>query len=80
MLSSATSADGRTVVCEMKNRLNVMGHSLNDSYETAIATFDAEGLIKEFKVYCCRSHLMVVVQAVTGLGPYDKEHGREEWE
>ncbi|KUJ06792.1 uncharacterized protein LY89DRAFT_397492 [Mollisia scopiformis] len=70
IISQSTSADGLTVYCEMKNRLHVLGQTLDPFYETAVVVFDEEGLITEFKNYSCRSHIVEIVQEQTGLGPY----------
>ncbi|TVY40474.1 hypothetical protein LSUB1_G003284 [Lachnellula subtilissima] len=36
--SSLVSEDGRTVMCEMRNRLDVLGTPLDNFYETAVAS------------------------------------------
>jgi hypothetical protein len=72
VLSRATSEDGSTVIVEMKNRLNVLGDTLDPFYETVVATFNDEGLISELKTYSCRSHIVGMIQDKTGVGPYSK--------
>ncbi|TVY40483.1 hypothetical protein LOCC1_G004766 [Lachnellula occidentalis] len=74
------SEDGRTVMCEMRNRLCVLGTPLENFYETAVARFDDEGLIEDFKVYSCRSPIVGVVQTVTGKGPYTAAAAKQEFE
>ncbi|TVY15047.1 hypothetical protein LARI1_G006721 [Lachnellula arida] len=63
------SADGRTVVCEMRNRLNVLGYRLENYFETAVV-----------RVYGCRSPIVGVVQTVTGRGPYTDAAAKREFE
>jgi hypothetical protein len=72
VLSRATSEDGSTVIVEMKNRLSVLGGTLDPFYETVVATFNDEGLISELKTYSCRSHIVGMIQEKTGVGPYSK--------
>ena len=80
VLSRSVSEDGRKATIEMKTRMNVMGKSLDNSYETGVATFNDQGLISDLKVYCCRSQVMLVVQGMTGMGPYSEGFQKEEWE
>lgn len=72
VLSRSTSADGFTIVCETKNRLDVLGEILDPFFETAIVSFNDKGLIIEWKMYSCRSHIVALVQIKTGAGPYSK--------
>ena len=78
--SSLVSEDGRTVMCEMRNRLDVLGTPLDNFYETAVARFNEKGLITDFKVYNCRSPIVGVVQTVTGKGPYTAAAAKQEFE
>lgn len=80
ILSSSTTADGLTLICETKQRINVMGDVLDPFFETEIATFNEEGLIKELKVYSCWSPIVRIVQDKTGVGPMAEGERREEWE
>ncbi|KAI1378716.1 hypothetical protein F4677DRAFT_411792 [Hypoxylon crocopeplum] len=64
------SASGSKVSVEMNNRLLVQGKELDPFPETATAVFNDEGLITDFKLYCCRSSVVAVIQEVTGVGPY----------
>ncbi|UKZ77051.1 hypothetical protein TrVFT333_004768 [Trichoderma virens FT-333] len=64
--------DSRAFV-EMENRYNVHSKVLDDFPETLVATFDDEGLVNTFKLYSCRSHLVMMIQAATGEGPYSEE-------
>ena len=80
ILSSSSTADGLTLCCETKQRINVLGDVLDPFFETEIATFNEEGLIKELKLYCCWSPIVVIVQDKTGVGPMAEGERREEWE
>ena len=73
VLSRSAADDGVTIVCEMKNRLIVLGRSLDPFYETVVVKFNERGLITDFKLYSCRSHIVMIVQEVTGVGPYNSE-------
>ena len=74
--SVTTNADGSsTVFHEMKNHLVVCGDVLDPFYETAVVHFDKDGLITEFKLYSCRSHIVMLIQEHTGVGPYEKHTG-----
>ncbi|KAF2641456.1 hypothetical protein P280DRAFT_313842 [Massarina eburnea CBS 473.64] len=70
VLLFALTSDEYTVLCEMKQRINVMGEIIDPFFETAVVTFDEEGLIKVFKIYNCWSPIVRIVQDKTGLGPY----------
>lgn len=70
VLSHSTSADGKTVFCEMKHSVHIFDELLDPFYETVVAIFDDKGLIKELRQYSCRSHLIEIIQAKTGEGPY----------
>ncbi|MCJ1382580.1 hypothetical protein MMC17_005693 [Xylographa soralifera] len=80
VLSSFTSEDGLKVVCEMKNRLSVIGNPLDPFYETAVATFNEQGLITDFKLYNCRSPIVGIIQTMTGRGPYTLDAAKQEFE
>lgn len=68
--SHCTSPDGKTVFCEMEHCVHVFDEALDPFYETVVAVFNDEGLIKELKQYSCRSHLVEIIQVKTGEGPY----------
>jgi hypothetical protein len=70
VLSRATSDDGSTVIVEMKNRLNVLGGTIDPFYETAIAVYNNAGLITGFMTYSCRSYIVGMIQDKIGNGPY----------
>lgn len=70
ILSHSTAPDGKTVYCEMKNCVHIFDEFLDPFYETVVAVFDDEGLIKELRQYSCRSHIVEIIQAKTGEGPY----------
>ncbi|TVY93673.1 hypothetical protein LAWI1_G001643 [Lachnellula willkommii] len=78
--SLLASDDGRTVVCEMRNRLNVLGYRLENYFETAVVRYDGQGLVSDFRVYGCRSPIVGVVQTVTGRGPYTDAAAKREFE
>lgn len=80
ILASSVTADGLTVFCETKQQINVMGDILDPFFETEIATFNEERLIKELKVYSCWSPIVRIVQDKTGVGPMAEGERREEWE
>lgn len=80
LLSSGTTIDELTLFCETKQRINVMGDILDPFFETEIATFDEEGLIKKLKVYSCWSPIVRIVQDKTGVGPMAEGERREDWE
>ncbi|KAI4859377.1 hypothetical protein F4820DRAFT_439976 [Hypoxylon rubiginosum] len=64
------SAGGSKISVEMDNRLVVQGKDLERFPETATAVFNEQGLIADFKLYCCRSPVVEIIQEVTGIGPY----------
>jgi hypothetical protein len=70
VLSHSSSADRKTLFCEMKHRVDVFGQTVDPYFETAVATMTNEGLIGELKLYSCRSHLVKAYQDHTGFGPY----------
>lgn len=80
ILSSSTTANGLTLFCETKQRINVMGDTLDPFFETEIATFNEEGLITELKMYSCWSPIVTIVQNKTGVGPMAEGERREEWD
>jgi hypothetical protein len=57
----AYSADGKTVMREMKNRLLIAGEPVEDFIETESADFDDEGLIKEYRLHTDSSPVMAVL-------------------
>jgi hypothetical protein len=75
VLSQVTTLtkEGETkLFVEMKNKLHVLGRTVDTFYETAVVTFDAEGLVKELRNYSCRSHVVETVQKETREGPYSE--------
>ena len=40
------------VFCAMKNKLQILGVKVDDFYETEVGTFDDEGKIKRYELYC----------------------------
>ncbi|KAH0490731.1 hypothetical protein TgHK011_002187 [Trichoderma gracile] len=73
VISQSVSEDGGRVFVEMENRYNVHGQILDRFPETLVATFDEEGLVESFKLYSCRSHIVMLIQTATGEGPYSEE-------
>ncbi|TVY78490.1 hypothetical protein LSUE1_G008766 [Lachnellula suecica] len=80
ILLKLISEDGMTIMCKMKNRLNVLGTQVDPFHDTAVATFNEKGLITQFKLYNCRSPIIGIVQMATGKGPYVLSAAREELE
>ncbi|KAI1106226.1 hypothetical protein F4804DRAFT_62139 [Jackrogersella minutella] len=64
------STSGSKISAEMSNDLVVYGRELLAYPETATVAFNDKGLITDFKVYCCRSAVVEIIQDVTGEGPY----------
>ncbi|KAI6082980.1 hypothetical protein F4821DRAFT_201609 [Hypoxylon rubiginosum] len=64
------SGNGSKISVEMENSLVVQGKDLDTFPETATAVFNEQGLITDFKLYCCRSPVVEIIQEVTGVGPY----------
>jgi hypothetical protein len=76
VISQSVGEDGEggvRVFVEMENRYNVHGQILDRFPETLVATFDEEGLVNSFKLYSCRSHIVMLIQTATGEGPYSEE-------
>jgi hypothetical protein len=73
VVSQVISESDKRVFSEMKNRYNVHSEVLEDLPETLVATFDDEGFITNFSLYGCRSHILIMIQKATGLGPFSAE-------
>ncbi|KAK0765821.1 hypothetical protein N5P37_001760 [Trichoderma harzianum] len=73
VVSQQINEQDSRVFLEMENRYNVHSKVLEDFPETLVATFDDEGLVDTFKLYSCRSHFVMMIQAATGEGPYSEE-------
>ncbi|KAI1205411.1 uncharacterized protein F4807DRAFT_284620 [Annulohypoxylon truncatum] len=67
------NTSGSKISVEMNNRLLVHGKEIDVFPETATAVFDDKGLITNFKLYCCRSAVVEIIQDVTGVGPYRRQ-------
>jgi len=67
------AGSGNKVFIESLSKLSVHGQKMDSFPETAVITFDEEGLIADFKIYSCRSPLVFLIQKATGKGPYSKE-------
>ncbi|KAM3514837.1 hypothetical protein MY11210_001561 [Beauveria gryllotalpidicola] len=74
IVSLAVDEDNMRIYCEMANSYNIHGKSLPFFAETAIVTFNPDGLVKTFKLYSCRSDLVFLIQKATGSGPYSQEY------
>ncbi|KAF2101509.1 hypothetical protein NA57DRAFT_53468 [Rhizodiscina lignyota] len=70
--SSIPDADGSKVFCETTKRLILHDTVLDPFYETEVAVFTPDGLIKDLKLYCCWSPIASLVQDITGVGPYKR--------
>ncbi|UKZ88721.1 uncharacterized protein TrAFT101_004460 [Trichoderma asperellum] len=73
VVSQTISESESLVFSEMRNRYNVHSEVLDDFPETLVATFDDEGLITNFRLYGCRSHILIMIQKATGEGPFSAE-------
>lgn len=73
VVSQVISEADMRVFSEMRNRYNVHSEVLDDFPETLVATFDDEGLITNFSLYGCRSHILIMIQKATGNGPFSAE-------
>jgi hypothetical protein len=51
VLSRSSTADGNTIFCETKQRLEVCGEVVDPFFETVVVKFNNEGLIHELKLY-----------------------------
>jgi hypothetical protein len=77
----SSSSDGRdTVFCETRQRIDVLGETIEPFFETHVVEFGEGGLITGFRNYCCWSPVVDIVQRKTGLGPYAVGEKREEFE
>jgi hypothetical protein len=70
--SIAPEADEEKVFCETTKKLILHGKVLDPFYETEIVVFTPQGLIKDFKLYCCWSPIASLIQDITGEGPYKR--------
>lgn len=70
--ASTQAADGSKLFCETTKRLILLEKVLDPWYETEVVTFAPDGLIKDFKLYCCWSPIASMVQDITGEGPYKR--------
>ncbi len=71
VVSTSWNEQERKVFSEMETRYVVHSAVLDPFYETAVVTFSHDGLITEFKTYSCRSHIVLLIQKQTGVGPYN---------
>lgn len=70
VISQSVNEQESRIFCEMENRYMIHGQPLDPCHETAVVVFTADGLISTFKQYSCRSHIVMMVQKATGVGPY----------
>ncbi|KAM0482429.1 hypothetical protein ACHAPX_002947 [Trichoderma viride] len=73
VVSQMISESDRRVFSEMRNRYIVHSEVLEDFPETLVATFDDEGLITNFSLYCCKSNMLIMIQKATGNGPFSAQ-------
>ncbi|KAH8896762.1 hypothetical protein GQ53DRAFT_890092 [Thozetella sp. PMI_491] len=73
IVSSSFNERDMKLFTEMENTIHVHSDVLDPFHETAIVAFNNDGLINNFKVYSCRSHIVMLIQKHTGLGPYNEE-------
>ncbi|KAI1091679.1 hypothetical protein F5B19DRAFT_257174 [Rostrohypoxylon terebratum] len=73
VLDRFSSTSSPKISVEMNNRLTVRGREIDAFPETATVVFDDKGLITDFKLYCCRSAVVEIIQDVTGVGPYRRD-------
>jgi len=52
VVTRAHSQDGRTIISEMSNDLEIMGIDVKGFPETEFVEFDERGLIKTYRLYC----------------------------
>ena len=72
VISQVVDEKASRVFSEMENRYSIHGYIADQFPETAVVQFNDEGLIRTFKLYSCRSHLVMFIQKATGLGPYSE--------
>ena len=70
--SVTASANGHKAFCETTKRLILHGQALDPFHETEVVEFTEDGLIKDFKLYCCWSPIASKLQDITGEGPYKR--------
>ncbi|KAM0517446.1 hypothetical protein ACHAPE_004977 [Trichoderma viride] len=73
VVSQMISESDMRVFSEMRNRYIVHSEVLDDFPETLVATFDDEGLITNFSLYCCKSSMLIMIQKATGNGPFSAQ-------
>jgi hypothetical protein len=61
VLTTAYSADGKKIVHEMDNRLNIYGETIESFPETEVAEFDEQGLIASYHLYCDSSSIVRIL-------------------
>ena len=52
VIMRAHSEDGKTIISEMSNILEIAGVEVKDFPETEFVEFDDQGLIKTYRLYC----------------------------
>ncbi len=73
VVSSSTNEKESTIFTEMEMRYVVHAEVLDPFHETSVAVFNGDGLITNFNIYSCRSHIVMLIQRQTGIGPYSAE-------
>ncbi|KAH8658290.1 hypothetical protein BX600DRAFT_500260 [Xylariales sp. PMI_506] len=75
--ASVSDTGSGKIFVESSNRVKVYGKDIETFPETAVVEFDSEGgLIKDFKLYSCRSPIVELIQELTGDGPYERHEGQ----
>ncbi|CAF3433387.1 unnamed protein product [Fusarium graminearum] len=70
VISQVANEQGGQIFSEMENQYIVHSEILDPFHKTAVVSFNREGLIHSFKLYCCRSHFVWLTQQATGEGSY----------
>lgn len=65
VIMRAHSEDGKTIISEMSNVLEIAGVEVRDFPETEIVEFDDQGLIKTYRLYCDPSPIKQVFADLT---------------
>ena len=72
VVSQTISEQDSQIWSEMENRYTVHNQLLDPFHEVAVVTFDNSGLVSTWKQYSCRSHIVMLIQKATGIGPFNE--------
>jgi SnoaL-like domain len=72
VVSQTISEGDSRIWSEMENRYIVHNQPLDPFHEAAVVTFDNDGLVSTWKQYSCRSHIVMLIQKSTGIGPFSE--------